>query len=199
MKETLAEIMAPSEQTDYLVELRARLTNTSPAGMEYAIPQMVCTVTLLRTTTILHEALGHKLQQYGVSLAQYNLLVVLYSAPDRKLPMHAIGERMCVTKTNITKLVDGLERSGMVFRQPCPQDRRKVFASLSELGIELVKKVLPEQWMNAHYLMSSLKQDEVATLSYVLARLGNAITEKCMNTDTHRTDDLLNKCLEKRF
>lgn len=199
MKESVSEIMATSELTDYTSELRARLVKTSPAGMEHAIPQMECTATLLRTTTILHDALGHKLQKYGVSLAQYNLLVVLYSSPDRKLPMHAIGERMCVTKTNITKLVDGLERSGMVFRQPCPADRRKVFASLSELGIELVKKVLPEQWMNAHYLMSSLKQDEVATLSYLLARLGSTITEKCINSDNPEPDSLLNKCLEKRL
>lgn len=66
--------------------------------------------------------------------------MILSTAPQMRRPMVDVTRRMLVSKSNVTQLVDKLEQSGMVTREPSASDRRQVFAALTPKGIEAVKR-----------------------------------------------------------
>jgi DNA-binding MarR family transcriptional regulator len=92
-------------------------------------------------------AAGRKLDRhaaaFGLSDAKLEVLEVLSCCADRRACLHALGDELGVTRPNITKLVDGLERCGLVERLPHPSDRRMVQAHLTDAGREVVAGALP--------------------------------------------------------
>ncbi len=133
-------------------------------------------VHLLRTYSVVYDALTDGLAPFDLSLPQYNLLAILYSAPGRHLPMSGIGERMSVTRTNITKLVDCLERAGLVRRADWPSDRRVVLAELTEKGEALVRRVMPHQFKSVRRLWTEMDEEDCLQLTHLLLKLRNSIT-----------------------
>ncbi len=156
-------------------EVRERLERSAPAGMEESIPVVESVVHLLRTSALLQEVSNCLLAPHGLSLAQYNLLVVLYAAPEHRLPMHIIGEQMSVTRTNITKLVDGLERGGWVERKACPADRRVVLATLTPHALSTIAWLLPQKWRNVEALMKYVTEEETVNLTHLLLNVQQSI------------------------
>src|SRR5512140_3339201 len=72
-----------------------------------------------------HARLIHKLDEelqasHGLSLAEYDALIQLVNAPDHKLRMSALADRVLLSRSGITRLVDRLEADGMVERTACP-------------------------------------------------------------------------------
>ena len=80
---------------------------------------------------------------YGLSDAKLEVLEVLSCCDDRRACLHALGDELGVTRPNVTKLVDGLERGGLVERIPHPSDRRMVQAHVTRAGIEVAQRALP--------------------------------------------------------
>lgn len=78
-----------------------------------------------------------------LSLADYAVLVTLSEAPDRRLRMVELADRILVTPSGLTRRVDALVRHGLVSRQPCPDDRRGTFAVLTGAGLERLRQAAP--------------------------------------------------------
>jgi DNA-binding MarR family transcriptional regulator len=96
---------------------------------------------LLRAHRVVFDAIDRAFRDgQGLSLALWEVLVVLGTAPDMRLRMADITRRMLVSKSNVTQLIDKLERAGMVTREPCASDRRLIYAALTPKGIEAVKR-----------------------------------------------------------
>ena len=76
--------------------------------------------------------------------ARFTLLLTLYFARDNLLAQNEISRELSVSRTNITNLIDGLERDGLVERVPNPADRRVSYARLTETGKRACLEVLPE-------------------------------------------------------
>jgi DNA-binding MarR family transcriptional regulator len=57
------------------------------------------------------------------------------------LPTLTIGERMIEQTPGVTRLVDRLERKGLVARTPCPKDRRRVLCRITDKGLELLNEL----------------------------------------------------------
>ena len=75
--------------------------------------------------------------------ARYTLLMTLYFSRDNLLPQNKISHELNVSRTNITNLIDGLERDGLVERVPSPMDRRVSYAKLTDAGRELCIQLMP--------------------------------------------------------
>jgi MarR family 2-MHQ and catechol resistance regulon transcriptional repressor len=71
------------------------------------------------------------------------ILRLLYLSEHERLPQHEIGRQLGVTSANITYLIDGLEKEGLVRRVVNQADRRVTFVELSEKGDELSTKLVP--------------------------------------------------------
>lgn len=99
------------------------------------------TLGLLRTADAVKRSLAQVIEPYGITPQQYNVLRILRGAGTEGLPTLSIGERMIEQTPGVTRLVDRLERKGLVARTPCPKDRRRVFCRMTSKGLELLKEL----------------------------------------------------------
>src|ERR1700682_5607540 len=99
------------------------------------------TLGLLRTADALKRSLAQVVEPYGITPQQYNVLRILRGAGEEGLPTLSIGERMIEQTPGVTRLVDRLERKGLVERTPCAKDRRRVFCRMTAKGPELLKEL----------------------------------------------------------
>jgi DNA-binding MarR family transcriptional regulator len=95
---------------------------------------------LLRGHRVVSDGVDRALRETGLSLALWEVLVILTSAPGMRLRMADITQRMLVSKSNVSKLTDRLEAAGMIERETSRSDRRVVYASLTQAGKQAVKR-----------------------------------------------------------
>jgi DNA-binding MarR family transcriptional regulator len=109
-------------------------TQLSPATTE--IPPAVRAWTrLLRAHATATRALNAQLlAEHGLTVNGYEALYVLSRSDELRLKPVELAQRLLLTPSGITRLLDGLERSGLVVRAPCPSDRRVLYAQLTEAG-----------------------------------------------------------------
>src|SRR3954452_4522093 len=92
-----------------------------------------------------HAALAKQLdaeldRAHGIPLTSYEVLINLQSSPDRRLRMADLADRALLSRSGMTRLVDRLERQGLLVRDTCASDARGCFAVLTEEGDELLAK-----------------------------------------------------------
>jgi MarR family 2-MHQ and catechol resistance regulon transcriptional repressor len=80
--------------------------------------------------------------RFTVTLARFTVLRILYLSKGHQLPQNEISREMSVSRTNITNLIDGLERLGLVVRVASLKDRRMMYARLTRKGVRLTGKLL---------------------------------------------------------
>src|SRR3954465_11521601 len=74
---------------------------------------------------------------FGLTGRRFILLRLLYTSDRRRLSMGEIASQMNLGTNNVTRVVDGMERDGLVERLTGPEDKRVVFATLTQQGEEL--------------------------------------------------------------
>jgi DNA-binding MarR family transcriptional regulator len=87
-----------------------------------------------------HSAITRELEArlmgaHGLTLSDYDVLVQLARAPERKLRNIDLAKAVVLTRSGVTRLVDGLEKDGLVARSSCPSDKRGSFVSLTDEGL----------------------------------------------------------------
>lgn len=96
---------------------------------------------LLRAHAALAKELDAELEGvHGLPLSSYEVLVVLDDAPDRKLRMAELAEHVLLSRSGMTRLIDRLEREGLVARHTCLGDGRGCYAVLTERGGRCVQE-----------------------------------------------------------
>ena len=103
---------------------------------------------LLRTTDMLSRGLVGVLKSEDVSPTQYNVLRILRGAPDG-LPCGEIASRMITRDPDVTRLLDRLEKRGLISRGRETRDRRMVLARITAEGLKLLAR-LDEPVQAAH-------------------------------------------------
>lgn len=84
----------------------------------------------------LTKQIDRRLAEAGVvQLDVYDLLLNLEESSGRKLKMSDLAERALITRSGLTRVVDRLEKQGLVVREACSQDRRAVYAALTPKGL----------------------------------------------------------------
>lgn len=97
--------------------------------------------TLLRAHRLLLDLVDEVLRrEAGLSFPLWEVLVTLALDPQKRLRMVDLTKRMCVSKSNVTQLIDKLEGQGLVVRETSTADRRLVYAVLTEAGREAVDR-----------------------------------------------------------
>jgi DNA-binding MarR family transcriptional regulator len=76
----------------------------------------------------------------GVSMEVYDLLLALEESPDRRLRMSELADAIVLSRSGLTRMVDRLERDGLLRREACPGDRRSLYAVLTEKGLSERKR-----------------------------------------------------------
>lgn len=107
----------------------------SPATSAEAGPAVRAFALLLRAQAVTTRLLSASLQSsHGLTINAYEALLVLSTAPDQRLKRVDLARRLLLTPSGVTRLLEGLERSGLVERTTCPSDLRVAYAQLTDEG-----------------------------------------------------------------
>jgi DNA-binding MarR family transcriptional regulator len=125
-------------------------------------------VSLQRTADQLHWRMSEMLKEYGVSPTQYNALRILRGAKDEGRACSEIAERMINRDPDITRLVDRLERRGLVARSREDRDRRVITTRITPAGLKLLDSLdRPIEDFNRR-LLGPLGEQRLRTLIQLL-------------------------------
>jgi DNA-binding MarR family transcriptional regulator len=105
-------------------------------------------------------------------LEWYDVLWALQEAPDQRLRLSELADRVLLSRSHLTRLLDRLEKNALLQRQPCPTDRRGTFAVLTEAGAAMQKKMwaIYSQGI-AEYFGNQLSDEEVKVMQQVLKKI----------------------------
>ncbi len=95
-------------------------------------------LSLVRTADLVLAPLTAVLREESLSLSQYNILRVLRGSGEEGLPCGEISERMVRRDPDLTRLLDRLDARGLISRVRGTEDRRVVFASITDEGRQLL-------------------------------------------------------------
>lgn len=109
----------------------------------------------------------------------YDVLVALKQAPNQQLRLSELAEVLLVNRTNVTRLVDRLEKAGLIRRKACKDDRRGAFAVLTKAGLEMQQKMW-EVYAESitHYFGRHLTDADVTVLTRSLSAMLTALDEE---------------------
>src|SRR5215470_975827 len=100
--------------------------------------------TFLKVHATLIDRIDHDLVAAKLPpLSTYDVLIELYEAPERRLRMHELAERVVLSRSGLTRLVDRLEAEGLLLRDRSGTDRRGAYAVITEKGITALRKAWP--------------------------------------------------------
>ena len=110
--------------------------------------------------------------EHDLPLASYDVLVQLSEASCHALRMTELAERVLLSRSGLTRLVDRLERDGLVGRRACPDDARGTLAVLTDAGLARLRAAWPTHLRGvAEHVTDKLSTEELATLEELLGRL----------------------------
>jgi DNA-binding MarR family transcriptional regulator len=133
-------------------------------------------VALLRTASLLRRAVAQRVEPYGISPAQYNVLRILRGAGDDGLPTLAVRDRLIEEAPGITRLIDKLEDAGHVLRDRTGKDRRTVRCRITSQGLNLLERMdAPVREANALIRQALPADGELQELIDLLARLRSSL------------------------
>jgi len=90
---------------------------------------------LLRVHSRLVKALDGELETtHGLAVTSYEVLMYLADSPDGRMRMHDLASSVLLSRSGLTRLVDRLERDGLLRRESCESDARGAFAVLTRAG-----------------------------------------------------------------
>lgn len=129
--------------------------------------------TFLSVNTVLIERLDHELQQRSqLSLTDFDILSMLAEAGDNRLRMSELAELVLVSRSRLTYRVDRLASLDYVAREECEDDRRGLYAILTDTGAKALADATPGHVADIRtWFLSRLELSEVETLTGILARV----------------------------
>lgn len=137
---------------------------------------------ILRTQRAMAAAIGRHLDSLGLfsglTGARYNLMRTLFFARDRRLAQNELGREMGVSRTNITNLIDGLERDGLVSRTASTVDRRVSYAQLTAEGEALLKQLMPAMVRFMEDACQDFSPEEKRLFAGLLRRFRRGLEER---------------------
>jgi MarR family 2-MHQ and catechol resistance regulon transcriptional repressor len=140
------------------------------------------TLGIRRANAIVTSTVERAADNWGLgadlSRARLSLLRAIFFGEGHRLTLNELGRRMKVSRTNITNLIDGLERDGLVVRAINQVDRRLVDAQLTPRGIEVAGAAIPRVADLMESFSSSFTAEERRQFAELLARFIDEVSRR---------------------
>jgi DNA-binding MarR family transcriptional regulator len=154
------------------------LTPAGGPGGRRAVPsseQLASWRAFLKAHATITRALEAELvAQQRLSLASYDVLVQLAEAPGHRLRMTELADAVLLSRSGVTRLVDRLERAGLVRRSPVAGDGRGVAAELTEGGLGRLRVASRTHLAGVLvHFADRLDADDLAALETISRRLAD--------------------------
>ncbi len=132
-------------------------------------------VSIIATKARVEEALVGMLARHGITRPQFNILRILRGASPESLTCSTINERLVEKNPDVTRLLDRLEKAGLIERFRGKEDRRNVHSVITPGGLRLLGRISKEMLALEHDIMAQLTPAEVKTLLLMLQKIRDQI------------------------
>jgi MarR family 2-MHQ and catechol resistance regulon transcriptional repressor len=132
-------------------------------------------IALSRASQWVNAHADRDIKSYGLNRTEFGVLELLYHKGSQ--PLQQIGGKVLMSSGNITYVVDKLEQKGFVQRRACTEDRRTVFAEITEAGKGLLEDVFPQHAEVIHRAVNGLTDEEKKVAQELLKKLGKYAEE----------------------
>jgi DNA-binding MarR family transcriptional regulator len=128
---------------------------------------------LLLMTSRLNARMNRELQEeYGVSLADYEVLVVLSEAPGGRLRVFEIADALAWEQSRVSHQLARMQRRGLIAREDCASDARGAFAVITAAGRATIERAAPAHVETVRRLVfDDLPPDQLAALTELTGRV----------------------------
>jgi DNA-binding MarR family transcriptional regulator len=144
-------------------------------------------ISLLHTMRVHSVAIERYLsaldQPKPISSARHTVLRTLYFADDYRLGQNELSREVGVSRTNITNLIDILERDGLVTRAMNPADRRTNEVQLTEAGFDFCSTFIPAVADFMASMLADLSEAELAQFKALLTRIREGMYRRYLPVD----------------
>jgi DNA-binding MarR family transcriptional regulator len=115
---------------------------------------------------------GDLMSAHGLTMNDYEVLLHLAHAPERRLRRVDLAKSVLLTPSGITRLLEGLERAGYVERASCSSDARVTYALLTDEGYQKLREASSThvEGIRSHFA-ERFSSEELETLAALLSRL----------------------------
>lgn len=128
----------------------------------------------LATASWIESSIKQALKPFNLTHAQLNALYILVQNHPEPMPASAIKEKIMVSNPDVTRLLDRLVSKGLVFRETCPVNRRKIDITITESGIELFEKAhFNAKRAVRNYFEEQLSEEEAIELRKIAYKMRN--------------------------
>jgi DNA-binding MarR family transcriptional regulator len=148
---------------------------TSTSTSQVSPSKMAAWRAFLEAHARVTDVLARELRdEESLPLAWYDVLVQLQEAPDHRLRMQELADAVLLSKSGLTRLVDRMEREGLVRRSACPDDRRGILAELTDAGLETLRRTSTTHLRGVQqHFAAHLDDEEAELLARTLGRLAS--------------------------
>lgn len=126
---------------------------------------------VLRTGHDLEARFAPFFERYHLSEGRFSVLMRLLDNPEQMMAPSHLADSLGVTRATITKLLDGLEQSGLIERRLDPTDRRAWIITLTATAHALLEEMLPPHFQRIEQIMRVLSKEEQEQLIALLLKL----------------------------
>ena len=122
-------------------------------------------------------------REHGLPLSSYDVLIQLSLAPDRRLRMFELADAIVLSRSGLTRLVDRLERAGLVERERGEVDPRQMYARLTDRGSEVLAEATPTHVAGIkERFLERLSEEQTKQLAAIWqAVLGPGVIERALD------------------
>ena len=128
---------------------------------------------LLRMNRQLNARMNRQLQdEYGISLADYDVLVVLSEAPEGRLRVFEVTDALAWEQSRVSHQLARMQRRGLITREGCATDARGAFAVLTAAGRAAIERAAPAHVEQVRQLVfDELSHEQVSALTEITTRV----------------------------
>jgi DNA-binding MarR family transcriptional regulator len=134
---------------------------------------------LLRMTSQLNARANRLLlQEYGISLADYEVLVALSEAPEGQLRVFEVADALAWEQSRVSHQLARMQRRGLITREGCATDARGAFAVLTTAGRAAIERAAPAHVEQVRQLVfDELSHEQVSALTEITTRVMDRLAE----------------------
>ena len=134
---------------------------------------------LLRMTSQLNARMNRQLlQEYGISLADYEVLVALSEAPEGQLRVFEVADALTWEQSRVSHQLARMQRRGLIAREGCATDARGAFAVLTTAGRAAIERAAPAHAEQVRQLVfDELGYEQVSALTEITTRVLDRLAE----------------------
>ncbi|MBI2704182.1 MAG: MarR family transcriptional regulator [Actinobacteria bacterium] len=133
-------------------------------------------IAFLQAATLAHDRLNRALAAHELTLDDYEILVWLSAAPCRRILMSELADQVLMSKSRCTYRIDRLEAAGIVSREPCPDDARRIWATLTPKGFRTLQKAWPTHLASVReYVIDPIDKPDLPAVTRALRAVADAL------------------------